>query len=288
MRTACVLLAAVTLAATARAQGGMGGYNAMEIIYIGELKGGFDGDFEEMTGGVEIRLISDDPGLETLPIKARTMRFVYGDDKANPQRIIMEGGVNVAHPTAQVQADRAEWDFGASEMTFTGSVVMNNERMRDVRAESLTLDFESNRYRMSKVQADRVTLPQEDRAADPNLLAAGDVTDWSGLVSTFKQQAAADAPSPGRRIYSLLDAEAQRVLGSAPVDMIVGEKDRFLRQINGVLRNPGLYDEQAWSGVTVGEAARGLLAKAGRSPEETVLMNRWLVHAAYPAHIAAP
>lgn len=286
-RTAHMLLACALLAVPA-ARGDMGGYSTMEIGYIGELTGGFDGAFEQMTGGVEITLRADDPELEPLPIKARTMRFEYEAGDANPARIHMEGGVNVHHPTAWVQSDTAVWDFAQGEMTFTGNVIMNSDRMKDVRAQALVLDFETDRYRMTGVQAEEVSLPRDEAETPRGLLTDDDVRDWTGLVTTFRRQAADPAPSPGRRIHTLLDPDAQRILADAPVDSIVANRELFLRQLNAVLHNPELHDEAAWAGADPGPEAQDLLDRETRSAREQIRLNRLLLHAAYPDHIAAP
>lgn len=282
--------AAVTLlfAAGAPAQDDMGGYNFMEIVQIGELIGGFSGGFEQMTGGVEIVLRADDPELEPLPIKARTMRFEYQGDTLDPSQILMEGGVNVDHPTANVQADSAVWNFDSGEMTFSGNVIMNNDRMKNVRATQLILDFNDNTFRMSNVQADQVSLPSEENKTVPGMLTGGDITDTTGLVEAFKAEVAAGGNSPGARMNSMLDAEAQRLLREAPTSMIVERQSDFIAQLNRVLRAPDLYSEAAWSGKTLSQEAQTLLAKTDRSDAETVRLNRWLLHAAYPNHIAAP
>lgn len=287
-RVFCGSLVLVLLAGGARAQGDMGGYSFMEIVNIGELIGGFSGGFEQMTGGVEIVLRSDDPGLESLPIKARTMRFEYKGNSLDPARILMEGGVNVAHPTANVRSDKAVWNFDSGEMTFDGDVVMNSDRMKNVRASKLVLDLVNERFKMSGVKADEVSLPSEQGKTVSGMLTANDVTGMEGLINAFKSESAADVASPGKRINGLLDPEAQRLLRDSPTGSLVANQDAFLKQINSVMRKPNLYDEASWSGKTLSEPAKILLAQPERSEAETARLNRWLLHAAYPNHIAAP
>lgn len=274
----------------------LGGYKSMKIDYIGELTGGFDGRFETMSGGVEITLTAEDPNLKPLPIKARTMTFEYGEGSGTPARIVMQGGVSVNHPTAAVMSEKAVWDFESGEMTFSGDVVMNNDRMQDVRCEQLVLNFNTNRYRMTNVKAQGITLPGDAAAAggaaagggDPSLLDSGDVKDWAGLVDTFKKQAAAEGASPGRQIAALLDAETRGILKSASTETIVGNKGAFLKQLNKVLQSPNLYKADAWAGTALSDEAKSLIDKKDRTAAETIRLNRLLICAAYPDFIAAP
>lgn len=290
-----VLLVCAGCAALATAQdasgGGLGGYNRMQIDFIGELIGETSGAFESMTGGVEITLLADDPNLKPLPIKARTMKFEYGEDHSKPTRIVMEGGVNVSHPSASVKSDNAEWDFGKGEMTFRGDVVMNNDRMKDVRCDEFILNFNDNRYRMTKVKADEVSVSNSAGGGDTGsgaALGASDVSDWNGLVSAFKAQSAASAASPGKHIFSLLDEKARNMLATTPVETIVANKDQFLKQINKVMQNASFYNADAWAGVSLGDETKTLLAKADRTTEEQARLHELLLHDAYPNFVAAP
>jgi hypothetical protein len=281
-------LVMILLAGGTQAQDDMGGYSFMEIVQIGELIGGFSGGFEQMTGGVEIVLRSDDPALEALPIKARTMRFEYQGDSLDPARILMDGGVNVAHPTANVQSDGAVWNFESGEMTFTGNVVMNNDRMKNVRASQLVLDLNQSRFTMSNVKADQVNLPSEDNKRVTGMLTASDINSMDVLAATIKAELAAEGAAPGKRIHALLPNEAQSQFNAATPEQIASMQDAFIKQFNGVLRSPTLYDEASWSGKTLDDEAKTLLAQPERGEAETVRLNRWLLHAAYPNHIASP
>ncbi|MBP8132611.1 MAG: hypothetical protein KA184_23775 [Candidatus Hydrogenedentes bacterium] len=293
MRSVMLAILAICAAAAAVAQGGAlsGGYNAMKADYIGEVTGSIEnGSFETMSGGVEITLLSDDPEQKPVPIRARTMTFEYAGEGGKPSRILMQGSVQVNHPVAAVSADKAEWDFEQGEMVFAGNVVMNSERMKNVQCDELVLNFNTGRYRMTKVKAELVSPESggESAPADPSLLRESDVQDWPGLVATLKQQAAADAASPGKHIFSLLDGETRGILTSASTETIVENKGRLVKTLNKVLANPKLYNEAAWSGVALSDEAKTLLEKKDRTPEELTRLNRLLLHAAYPAHVAAP
>ena len=288
-----LLLAPMLAAAQAPGGDGLGGYNRMQIDFIGELSGDTSGAFESMTGGVEITLLADDPNLKPLPIKARSMKFEYGEDRSKPTRIVMEGGVNVSHPTASVKSQSADWDFAKGEMTFRGDVVMNNDRMKDVRCDEFVLNFNDNRYRMSRVRAPEIMLPSDNTAGGggagaPGGLASSSITDWTGLVVAFKKQSEASAASPGKHIVSLLDKDARNLLASSPVETIVANKDQFLKQINKTLQNTKFYNADAWSGVTLSEETKTLLGKQDRTAQEQARFHALLLHDAYPNCVAAP
>ncbi|MFP4502752.1 MAG: hypothetical protein ACLFTT_17300 [Candidatus Hydrogenedentota bacterium] len=270
------------------AQQGGKGYDAMEVTYIGELVGDFGARLDEMTGGVEITLLASDDTMEPLPIKARTMKFDYEGEAVQPSRILMEGGVTVAHPMAEVRADQAVWDFDSGELAFAGNVVINSEQMKDVEAEQFVLNLETQRYRMNKVHAKNVSLPQAGNDTDPSLLTPGGIEDLPGFITTLKEDIKADAPNPGKRVHSLLNDSGQRILTDAPVDSIVANEDTFLKHINRVLHNPQLYDADAWAQTDLPEAADALLGRDDLGAKERTRLNRLLLHAAYPAHVLAP
>lgn len=288
-----IVLAALVafLAAAATAQDdSLSGYNAMKADYIGEVTGSIeDGSFETMSGGVEITLLSDDPKQKPVPIRARMMTFEYAAGGGKPSRIMMQGSVQVNHPVAAVSADKAEWNFEQGEMMFSGNVVMNSDRMKNVQCDELVLNFNTGRYRMTKVKAELVSPETGDSApADPSLLRESDIQDWTGLINALKQQAAAETASPGKHILSLLDGETRGILTSASTETIVENKSKLLKQLNKVLANPKLYNEAAWTGIALSDEAKALLAKQDRTPEELTRLNRLLLHAAYPTHVAAP
>lgn len=289
------LFGALTLACllpgpAAFAQQDGNGYDAMEVTYIGELVGDFGARLDEMSGGVEITLLASEDTMEPLPIKAHTMKFDYaGEGEAvQPSRILMEGGVTVAHPMAEVRADQAVWDFDAGELSFTGNVVINSEQMKDVVAEQFVLNLETQRYRMSKVHAKNVSLPQAGDDTDPSLLTPEEIEDLPGFITTLKQEIKADAPNPGKRVHSLLNDSGQRILTDAPADSIVANEDTFLKHFNRVLHNPQLYDADAWAHTDLPEAADALLGRDDLGAKERTRLNRLLLHAAYPAHVLAP
>ncbi len=288
MRAFCIAGCVLVLAGVVLAQegGGMGGYDAMQLrtgFAGGSFGEGFQ--FEEMSGGVDITLLSDDPEKKPLPIRAQTMHFSWEGESETPSRIEMVGNVVVNHPLAQISAERADWDFGKGVLVFTGNPVMNGASMKNARASKFTLNFEEGTWAAEDLQVEEVdTQNSSGAAADPSQLRESDVSDWPGLIGTLKTQAAADAPSPGKRISALLDENLQAGLTNATTEALVGQKKVLTKQFNKVLQKPEFYDEASWAGVTLNEEAQGLLAAEKRSEAQVLRLNRLLVEAAYPKY----
>ncbi|HOJ67572.1 MAG TPA: hypothetical protein PKX28_07855 [Candidatus Hydrogenedentes bacterium] len=288
----CLMTAAAAIAQDTQTD--LGGYTSMEIE-AGRMKGNFaTGAIDEMTDGVKIRLLSDRPDLKPLPISARSMKFTWTEGKNVPDRILMEGNVEVTHPDAAITADRAEWNFKTGELVFSGNPVVNNDRIKGLRGERMTLNLKTNTFEVSRVRADQVPLQAGEATGAPGetapgLLAESDITDWGALVGALRKEAGAKTPSPGQRILSLLADDERATLMSLDTAVLLKRKEDMLKLINRLLRRPDLYDAGAWGGVTLPDEIRQLLGQGQTlSPDEQVRLNRLLLHAAYPELVKAP
>lgn len=280
-----LIMALMTAAATAQMDDSLGGYTAMEIE-AGIMRGNFaTGAIDEMSGGVRIRLLSDDPALAALPIHANTMRFTWVEGRTTPTTIIMEQNVRVEHPDASITAERAEWNFQTGELVFSGNPVVNSERLEGLRGEKMILNIEHNTFEVTRVRADQVPLQVSDAAA-PRTPAEGirarDITNWGQLIDTIKAQATADAPTPGRQLLAQMSEQNQQLLLTLDTDTLVARTEDMTRLLNSVLANPGLYDEDAWASITLPEEARALLAEDSLDSGAHTRLNRMLLEAAYP------
>lgn len=289
-----VCLLAAAAAAAQEAATDLGGYNAMEIE-AGRMKGNFaTGAIEEMTDGVRIRLLSDQPDTKPLPISARSMKFTWSEGKNVPDRILMEGDVQVNHPDASITADRAEWDFNSGALVFSGNPVVNNDRIKGLRGDRMTLNLKTNTFEVSRVRADQVPLQAGDAAAGTGGGGAGglsesDITDWNGLIAVLREQGGAQASSPGQRILSLLEQDERSLLMTLDTSVLLKRKGDMLKLINRLLRRPDFYSAEAWSNTKLPQEAQQLLDRKNElSPEEQARLNRLLLHAAYPDLVKAP
>lgn len=276
----------------APAQGsGMSGYSSMEID-AGHMKGNFaTGAIDEMSDGVKIRLLSDDPDKKPLPIKAQTMKFTWKEGQSTPSTIVMDRNVEVNHPDAQITAGHAEWNFDSGEVVFTGDPVVNNEKIKGLRGEKMMLNVKTNNFEVTRVRADQVPLQGMEGPGgkgDPSLLREGDVKDWAALIGLLRTEAKAEGVTPGKQIVSQISADNQKLLMSVDTAVLLQRKGDIVKLVNSVLKSPKLFNAAAWQGRTLGEEAQKLIAAEKRSPEEQTRLNRLLLGAAYPELVAAP
>jgi hypothetical protein len=286
-------LAANPAPAAAPAQGsGMSGYSSMEID-AGHMKGNFaTGAIDEMTEGVKIRLLSEDPEKKPLPIKAQTMKFTWKEGQSTPSTIVMDKNVEVNHPDAQITAGHAEWNFDSGEVVFTGDPVVNNDKIKGLRGEKMMLNVKTNNFEVTRVRADQVPLQGMDGGAggkgDPSLLREGDVKDWAALINALRAEANAGDAAPGKQIVSQISADNRKLLMSVDTAVLLQRKGDIVKLVNSVLKSPKLYSEAAWKGRALSEEAQKLSAAEKRGPEEQTRLNRLLLVAAYPELVAAP
>ena len=277
-------LMAGNISASAQMDDSLGGYTAMEIE-AGRMKGNFaTGAIEEMTGGVKIRLLSEDPDLAALPIQANSMKFTWVEGRTTPATIVMERDVRVQHPDASITAERAEWDFDSGRLVFSGNPEVHSERLQGLRGEQMILNLQHNTFEVTRVRADQVPLQAGDAA--PRAATGGireqDIVNWPQLIDAIKTQAQSDTPSPGRQLLAQMSEQNQQLLLTLDTSVLVERKADMLRLINGVLANPGLYSADAWAGVSLPAEAQDLLAAETLEGSERARLNRMLLQAAYP------
>jgi len=271
---------------------GMSGYSSMEID-AGRMKGNFaTGAIDEMTDGVKIRLLSDDPDKKPLPIKAQTMKFTWKEGQSTPSTITMDKNVEVNHPDAQITAGHADWNFDSGEVVFTGDPVVNNDKIKGLRGDKMILNVKTNNFEVTRVRADQVPLQGMDAGpggkGDPSLLREGDVKDWAALIGRLRAEANAAGAAPGKQIVSQISADNRKLLMSVDTAVLLQRKGDIVKLVNSVLKSPKLFSAEAWKGRTLAEEAQKLAAAETRSPEEQTRLNRLLLTAAYPELVAAP
>jgi len=284
------VIAAGAVATAQEAGGSLGGYNALQIGHVGRFLGGFDASItiKEMTEGVNITLLSEDGSQPPLPMRAYTMKFTWIEGSGTPSVITMEGSVEVNHPMGSVTAEKAVWDFAKEELVFTGNPVMNSEKVQGLRGSKMTINFRNNTFEVDDMEADKVPLRgMGDAGSDPALLTSADVRNWSGLLDTLKAESKAEGATPGKQVVGQLDKDVQSALRDMPTETLAKQSDNLLKQLNKVLKKPGLYSEEAWKGISLGEEAKGLAAKGPLDAKEQTRFNRLLLQAAYPNFIVA-
>ncbi len=276
--------AAVAFGAAAQTDDALGAYNAMEID-AGYLKGNFaTGTIEEMSGGVRIKLLSDDPATAPLPIQADKMLFSWTAGSTTPSTIVMEGSVEVHHPEASVKAKKAEWNFDSGLLVFSGNPEVNGERFKGLRLERMELNMKTSTFEGSRVRADQVPL-QRSKSVDGGgtpVLAAGEIRDWPRLIDAIKAEAQSQAPSPGRQILAQMTPENQQLLVHLDTAILLERKEDMMRLIGAILESPSFYREEAWAGKDLSDEVKTLLGAESRDKAAQMRLNRLLLEAAYP------
>lgn len=293
-RISACLLGAMLIAMPVIAQGGADGYNAMSVK-AGMMKGNIQtGKLDSLTGGVVIELLSEDASQPNLPIRANTITFEWTEGSSMPSKIKMDGNVDIKHPQGQIKAQHADWNLESGDLVFTGNPVMDSDTFKNLAAERILINMETGAFSLEQTSVDKMPLKGADGggagggnggAPMPGDLTEADITDFEGLINTLKTQAKAEGDNPGKQILAKLNPTVRGMLESQETSVLVGAKADIIKQLNGVIRKPGMYKRAAWEGITLSDELNALIAKKDQTPEEQSRQNRLLLHAAYPAMI---
>jgi len=125
-----------------------------------------------------------------------------------------------------------------------------------------------------------------------DLLDPSDVTDWKRFARALDLQTEVSAPSPARRIWSLMKPEARAFVTSLSQAEWPDSytKSQIAGDLNRILTQPDLYAESAWQGVALDPEASTLL-KSDRgklNQAELCQLNSHLLAAAFPGLLAKP
>ena len=192
-----------------------------------------------MTDGVRITLLSDDPEMKPLPIRAQSMHFTWPEGAGTPQAIVMDGNVEIQHPQASVSAAHAEWDFNKGELVFSGNPVMNNDRVKGLHGEVMILNFEANTFEVRKVTAEEVPI-QSTGASGPSSSLLPQRRRCARRWRPYRpheNDAAANKPSPGKQVLAQVDPDLRSVLMNASTEALVAQKAVLIKQLNKVLQS---------------------------------------------------
>lgn len=291
-RIAAYLLGASLATTAAFAQSGADGYSRMSVE-AGLMKGNFaTGQLDSLTGGVRIELLSDDPANPSLPIRANTITFEWKKDAKMPSKIKMEGNVDIKHPQGKITAQRADWNLESGDLVFTGNPVMDSESFKNLSADRILINMQTGAYELQQGSADSIPLQGGNGgggsgggAPVAGELSEADVTDFEGLINTLKAQAKESGDNPGKQVLAQLPAHVRGMLENQETAVLAGAKADVIKQINGVIRKPGMYKRAAWEGIALSDEVKALLAKNDQTAEDQARQNRLLLHAAYPTMI---
>lgn len=266
----------------------LGKYSSMKIEKVGKLKGTLNQgmSIREMSGGVSIVLLSQEPNTPNMPIKADKMTFEWEEGRNSPALIRMEGKVYLEHPEGKLTAEKAVWDFKKEIVEFTGNPTLDSPKAQGLKGSKIVMDFKNNTIDIENLQADMIPLQVEGSGGGVEtglpLLTESDVSDWNGFIVELKKQGQADEITPGKYLLSKFDGDARSQFLFAPNDLILKRKQDLVKQINRLLRKSDFYNQEAWSKITLPKTASELLKKGSLTPEEQVRLNRILLQCAFP------
>jgi lipopolysaccharide export system protein LptA len=276
----------------AAAQGNLegAGYRELSVISSDEMEFSFaTGQIEYITQA-NLILIADNKA-DNLPIKANRVTLQYADEETTvPSRILLEGNVEIDHPEGRITAANVDMNFETEQATFTGNPVIYNPKFPDgFFGDEITLDLKEQKVRVKGARAPKVILSAAD-PADRLELQDTDVSDWTAFLASLKAQIAADAPSPGKHIGSLLEPVVRGAVLSNDVATLLEQQNSIRKLLNGLLENPGFYNAAAWEGYTVSAEVKQRLSTPLDQLDRATLLwaNRSLLHTAFPGTVAAP
>ncbi len=123
------------------------------------------------------------------------------------------------------------------------------------------------------------------------LISRYDVLDWRRFPKTIVDQGKSSRSSPGKRIWDLMDSEAQGELTEAaslkqPYRYL---KDQIARALSSVLARRDFYTGGAWLDVQLPEEAQQLLSQGVQNlnEPEVLRLNSLLLEAAFPGEFVA-
>ncbi|MCP4646080.1 MAG: hypothetical protein GY851_36890 [bacterium] len=243
------------------------------------------GRFKKITGGVEILLKPDDPEKKPMALSGKEMGFTF-EDTPTPTEVILTGDVVVDAAEAHIEANEAELDMESKQLTFSGDVEGDLPGIKGLQASEIVYDLTTGNVSMSGASADQLDKRRDEA---PELLRVEDVADWPALIAALQTQAAAEKPSPGRRIADLLKPEYRRQFAGLPRDQEfdADTKKRIVKRLNGLLLRDDFYDAAAWDAIPLPPRATELTKQPVEELKtaERNMLNRMLLEAAFPKAI---
>jgi hypothetical protein len=118
------------------------------------------------------------------------------------------------------------------------------------------------------------------------LISRHDVLDWKGLATKLVEQGAKPEPSPGKRIWEMMEpqirAAAAEIVSSGVASGYA--RRQLAEELSNVLGRRDFYDGVSWRGVELPPEAQDLLARRTPNLDEPQLcrLNSLLFEAAFP------
>jgi len=270
-------------------------FNTMDLD-AGEFVFNFETQqIERMSRGADITFYPDDPGERPMRLRAREMTFQWSSQEASePSNMLMEGNVIITHPRGEIRAARADWNVATSVMVFTGSPSITSDRSGTLTGERMELNLRTGAFSGVNIRGQNVPIRGGGVDAPPagaeNLLATGEVSDWPALLTAIRDDSQREGPTPGRHILGLLTPQVRAGFDNlADADELAeGQKRLVVDALNGLLASPRFYNAEAWAGLDLPTDIAARAAATELPDAERVMVNRALLHAAYPDFVGPP
>lgn len=128
-------------------------------------------------------------------------------------------------------------------------------------------------------------LLMEDSLQGSSRLSEGDILDWKLFANELRQGGERAAPSPARRIWTLLPQTLKTKLSGTPDDDLRAD---LVKELNLLLERRDFHDGASWRDVPLDDEAKKLLARDIAKLDRDTLrrLNRRLLESAFPRTIA--
>ncbi|HEY1067998.1 MAG TPA: twin-arginine translocase subunit TatC [Pirellulales bacterium] len=123
-----------------------------------------------------------------------------------------------------------------------------------------------------------------------NLLTERDFVNFNGLCAQIVAAGKVEAPSPGKRLWTMLPEPVQRIAEKAAdaKEISATERGQIVAALEAAIRKPDFYREEDFKNVALSPSLVELIkSREDLAPYEAQRVNRWLLTDSFPGFIAA-
>ncbi|HYE05153.1 MAG TPA: ABC transporter permease [Planctomycetota bacterium] len=213
------------------------------------------------------KLAAQRPALE------RTVAALISAEDARLAAISANGGGEAILDRILAGADRAEIAAGGMPL---GQALPT---LDDARWQALR-----RQLRMDRARSTAVDIVRRLNERDPAHLLAADVRDWRGLAAKLRAQIGAAGDNPGKRLVAAARGQGDALLLADDAD--ASAREAAIAAINTALGDPAFFTRDAWTGISLPDAASETARRDQMRERQLTRFNRALFDAAYAGLIA--